>query len=315
VSDAILAPTRSTPVAYAHGDYADSLSEFGKPRQLLRSGGWILERDIPNSSLKDAMGCYPLFSCSDWAGLRDDLEGYRGDNIIALSLVADPFGAYTASYLKECFNAKVIQFKEHFVTDLTRSMNSYVSAHHRRYARKGLRELQIEQSIGPDDWIDDWVRLYGHLISRHRIRGISAFSPAAFARQLCVPGVQAFRALHQSEVIGMVLWYVREDVAYYHLGAYDPTGYRMRASFPLFWLAMERFAEAGLRWVNLGAGAGLNADHVDGLTSFKRGWATDTRPVYFCGHVFDHARYDDLVQSRGISETTYFPAYRQGEFS
>jgi hypothetical protein len=315
VSDTVLVKTSLVKAAYADKDYAASLSEFGKPRQLTRSGGWILERSIPGSSSKDAMGCYPLFSCEDWTGLREDLEGIGGDDVIALSLVADPFGDYTAPYLKECFNAKVIPFKEHFVIDLTSSMNDYVSSHHRRYARKGLRELQIERSSTPAGWAGDWGRLYGHLIARHGIRGISAFSPSAFARQLCVPGVHAFRASYQSSVVGMVLWYVRDEVAYYHLGAYDPVGYQMRASFPLFWTAIEYFAGDGLQWLNLGAGAGLSDGDQDGLSHFKRGWATGTRTAYFCGHIFDHGRYGELVHSKNPGPTEYFPAYRKGEFS
>lgn len=315
MSHTALAADSVSKAAYAHREYAASLAEFGKPRRLALSGGWILERSIPNSSLKDAMGCYPLFSCENWTGLRKDLEGGGMDGVIALSLVADPFGDYTASYLKECFNAKVIPFKEHFVIDLTCSMNDYISDHHRRYARKGLRELQIERSATPADWAGDWGGLYGHLIARHRITGISAFSSSAFAGQLRVPGIQAFRASYQSTVIGMVLWYVCEDVAYYHLGAYNSMGYQMRASFPLFWSAIEHFAESGLRWVNLGAGAGIRAEDKDGLSSFKRGWATGTRTVYFCGHIFDHARYSDIVNSTKIGATDYFPAYRAGEFS
>ncbi len=261
------------------------------------------------------MGCYPLFSCEDWTGLKEDLQGIGRDDVIALSLVTDPFGEYTASYLKECFNAKVMPFKEHFVIDLTCSMNDYVSSHHRRYARKGLRELQIERSSTPAEWASDWGRLYGHLIARHGIRGISAFSPSAFAGQLCVPGVHAFRASYHSSVVAMVLWYVRDEVAYYHLGAYDPVGYQMRASFPLFWTAIEYFAGAELRWVNLGAGAGLSGGDQDGLSHFKRGWATGMRTAYFCGHIFDYGRYSEIVQSKNLGQTEYFPAYRKGEFS
>ena len=41
---------------YLHPGYARSLAEFGTPRELERSGGWLLERAIPGSSYFDAMG-------------------------------------------------------------------------------------------------------------------------------------------------------------------------------------------------------------------------------------------------------------------
>ena len=46
------------------------------------------------------MGCYPLFACQDWSQLSADLENIE-DDLIALSLVTDPFGEYTPAYLQQ----------------------------------------------------------------------------------------------------------------------------------------------------------------------------------------------------------------------
>ena len=62
---------------YLHPLYAESLAEFGAPRRLARCGGHLLARKIPGGDGHDAMGCYPLFCCPDWSGLRDDLEEAR----------------------------------------------------------------------------------------------------------------------------------------------------------------------------------------------------------------------------------------------
>ena len=78
---------------YLHPGYAESLAEFGTPRELLRCGGWVLERQIPDFSYSDGMGCYPLFCCSDWSQLHKDLQDI--DDLVALALVTDPFGSYT----------------------------------------------------------------------------------------------------------------------------------------------------------------------------------------------------------------------------
>ena len=76
---------------YLHPEYAGSLSEFGKPQLLPRSGGQLLVRQIPNTDCVDAMGCYPLFCCRDWDQLPEDIEGLR-EQLVSVALVTDPFG-------------------------------------------------------------------------------------------------------------------------------------------------------------------------------------------------------------------------------
>jgi len=298
---------------YLHPDYARSLAEFGTPRELCRCGGWILERSIPGFPHCDAMGCYPLFACQDWSQLEADLEEIA-DSLVSLALVTDPFGDYDPALLQRCFPDVSRPFKEHFAVDLRRPLDTFVSRHHRRYARKALQVAQVEECQQPIRLLDEWTGLYATLIKRHDIQGILAFSKQAFSRQLRVPGLVAFRAVHQGETVGMLLWYVQGEVAYYHLGAYSPAGYELRASFALFWRAIEHFAATGLQWLNLGAGAGTTSDGRDGLSRFKRGWATGTRTAYFCGRIFHRGRYDAIVQVRQVPVTDYFPAYRQGEF-
>ena len=104
------------------------------------------------------------------------------------------------------------------------------------------------------------------------------------------------------------------DVAYYHLGAYAEEGYRGRASFALFSTAIEAFAAMKVRWLDLGGGVGTGATAADdGLTRFKRGWATSSRTVYLCGRVLAPEVYRRLTEP--LAPTGYFPAYRQGEFT
>jgi hypothetical protein len=305
---------------YAHAAYAESLAEWGSPRELRRCGGWVLERAAPGSEqARDAMGCYPLFACRDWSRLADDVEELAaGGELVSLALVADPFGAHDPAQLRRTFPDVMVPFKEHFVAGLDRDPEEFVAAHHRRNARRALESLRVEVCAGGGaELAAEWTRLYGHLVERHDIRGLTAFSGASFAGQMKVPGLTALRAARDGETVGMTLWY--EDgrgVAYYHLGAYSPEGYERRASFALFWRALEHFRAAGLRWLCLGAGAGLSGGEEDGLSRFKRGWSTGQRTAYFCGRVFDRRRYEGLARARGVdpAAAAYFPAYRAGEF-
>ena len=306
----IVAPP--TIAGYAHERYAGSLSEFGRPQGLAGCGGWVLVRSVPGSEFYDAMGCYPLFACHDWRRLADDLGELTG-RLASLVLVADPFGNFTPRLLEACFPDRVVAFKQHFVVDLSRSAATFVSAHHRRNVHKALQRVDVERCLAPRAHLDEWLGLYAELIERHQIQGIARFSPAAFAAQLAVPGLVAFRAISQSETVGMLLWYVQGEVAYYHLGAFSPAGYATGAAFALFQGALDYFAAQGLSWLDLGAGAGLS-DDADGLTRFKQGWATGTRPAYLCGRILNPGQYIQAVACRTTATADYFPVYRAGEF-
>ena len=296
---------------YAHAAYAASLAEFGSPRLLPACGGWILERPILGTPYRDAMGCYPLFSCGDWPALARDL-GTIGD-LISLVLVTDPFGDYSEELLFDAFSDLVKPFKEHFVVDLRAVPEEFVQSHHQRNARKALAAVSIERVEPVELCASEWTSLYANLINRHRIKGIAHFSKSSFAKQLRTPGALMLRATHEGRTIGMTWWFVSGGVGYYHLGAYSDEGYELRASFALFWRAIEVFKAEGVRWLDLGAGAGAVNDPEDGLSRFKRGWSTGTRTAYLCGRIFDRAAYDQLAAARGRG-TDFFPAYRQGEF-
>jgi hypothetical protein len=298
---------------YLHPSYAESLAEFGTPRELSRCGGWIVQRQIPGFSDYDALGCYPLFACQDWSQLSADLEEI-GEDLVSLALVTDPFGSYTPAYLQQCFKDVAVPFKEHFVTDLGYSINDIVSSHHRYYARKVLKKISVEPCLEPIKFLDEWQALYDILIAKHNVRGIRAFSRTAFVKQLSIPGLIMLRAVSEDTTIGAQLWLLDGEVGYSHLTAVSEMGYKLRASYGLYWYAIEYLADR-VRWLDLGAGAGMASDANDGLSQFKRGWSTGTRTAYFCGRIFNREKYTEIVRAKGVAATDYFPAYRKGEFA
>ena len=298
------------PTGYLHPRYAESFAQFGTPRELPRSGGWILQRRIPGLPYDDAMGCYPLFACRDWEHLGADLE-VLGTEFVSLALVTDPFGDYRPADLVTCFDL-VIPFKEHFVVDLQHPLDLIIDRRLRKQVRRARRDIDVEQCQDPAGFLDEWLRLYAVLVERHNLTGIKAFSPAVFAKQLSTPGVVLFRAVADGVTVGADWYYEQEEVAYGHLAAFSPAGYRLGAAAVLQAHAVEHFA-GRLRWIDLGAGAGSAAKNDDGLSRFKRRWSTGARTAYFCGRVFDERHYAHVVAMKGSSVTTYFPAYRQGE--
>ena len=266
------------------------------------------------STDRDAMGCYPVFSCRNWRGLAADFDAI-GDEWVSLVVVTDPFAEMTEAELWLPFRDLVREYKAHFVVDLARPPGEFVSAHHLRNALTARRAVAVRTGPPTSELLETWVALYGNLIARHQIRGFAAFSGSSFECQFRVPGLIVQWAEMDGAVVGMVLWYVSDDRAYYHLGAYSEAGYAVKCSFALFLDAIERFPATGVRWLALGAGAGAVNDGSDGLTRFKRGWATTTRMTYLCGRVFDTCRYRAACVAKGVPpDAGYFPAYRAGEF-
>ena len=266
------------------------------------------------------MGSYPLFTCVDWKSLKLDLDELAlTQRVVSVALVPDPFAPVGRGELEECFDF-VRPFKEHLVVDLQEDPETFIPRHHRYYARRSLRDAVVEVCTSPADYLDEWVSLYDVLAQRHGIRGIRAFSRASFAQQLQTPGVLLFRMTASGTPLGMQMWFVQDNVAYSHLTAFSAAGYASRASYGLYHAVIEHFhkslaVEEQIRWLDLGAGAGVAKEIDDGLTVFKRGWSNATREAYFCGRIFDDGRYDQLVQAKNLSANGYFPAYRQGEFS
>lgn len=312
VPHSVIAGEQQMRAGYRSVEYASALHHLGTPRAIDACGAWLLERSVPDNDARDAIGCYPLFCCADWSRLADDLAALASSGIVSVVLVADPFGNWTTEMLRDCFPDLCRPFKRHYVCDLTSSPEQFVHVHHRRNVRKALQCVEVERCESAVEHLGDWVRLYGILGERHGIEGLADFSRESFRGQLAAPGMVAFRAVANGTTVGMLLWFVQNGVAYYHLGAYDNEGYRCRASFALFWKSIEQFRAAGVRWLDLGGTAGVH-DADDGLARFKRGWSSGSRTAYLCGRVLDRERYDALVHAAGGGRADgngFFPAYR-----
>jgi hypothetical protein len=299
---------------YESRKYAESFVSSGELVYLEQSRGFLLKRPTnQNPALFDAAGCYPFFCCSDWNNLQKDFA-FLDEDLICISLVTGPFGKFQAANLKKIFADRFFVFKNHYVINYSKNWKASISRHHLRNIKKAAAGAEIEFSIDPSRWLDDWCRLYQHLVDRHGINGLTSFSDPYFQNLLTVPGVEAFRAVRAGKTIGMVLCMVHADIAYYHLGAYSKEGYERRASFVLFDTMLKHYEEKGFRYFGLGAGAGIKTDQTDGLSRFKAGWANDQRLVYFCGKILNHDTYFRLSKLSSNTNSDFFPAYRTGEF-
>lgn len=292
--------------AYADPGYALSLYEFGVPHALPRCGGWVLERQIGGTRERDLMGPYPLFACTDWPHLVDDVEDL-GDSMVSLVLVVDPLADVEASQLERAFPDRLKTLRMHFIRDLDGPVS--IPAHHRRDMRRAARAVEVEICAKPIEHLDDWMGLYEGLVARHGVVGISAFSRASFCRQLALDGMIALRAVRHQRTVAMSLWLEDAPNAHYHLAASSPEGYDVGASYALVAVALEHLRERGVRRVNLGGVPGT-ASRNHGLAYFKRGWASGERPARLCGRILNPTVYAQLADHDRGAPAEWFPEYR-----
>jgi Acetyltransferase (GNAT) domain len=290
---------------YAGFRYAESLAEFGELRALPLSAGWLLERPVPGGGARDLMGPYPLFACGNWAGLPADFKALQ-NRAVSVVLVADPLGGADERDLERAFPDLMRPYKRHHVLDLDRPVR--LPEHHRRHIRRAAAAVDVVVCADPGLQLDEWMQLYSGLAERHELTGIRAFSRAAFARQLALPGLVAVRAEREGTTVGMALWLADAPTAHYHLAAYSTEGYEVSASYAIFERSLRHLRAQGVRWVDLGGSPDSGA--ADGLERFKRGWASGERTAYLCGRVLDRAAYERLATGRGGN---WFPAYRAAE--
>jgi hypothetical protein len=300
-------------LGYRHPEYALSLAEYGRPHALDNAGGWVLERQIPNTRHRDSMGLYPLFHCRDWQALPQDIQHLRDAGTVSLVLVTDPMLGEDERKLFRQFDVAE-PFKTHYLSSLHQPPAQTVSRHHRYHARKAAKELEVDVPEAPLAYLDEWCAIYEALVRRHGVKDLRAFSRDGFRRLLSMPGVILFRAIRHGRCVGAQIILIQGDVAFAHLAAFNDEGYRHGASYLLDWAAMEHLRGRVGR-LNWGGGSGLECADESGLARYKQGWATERRTSYLLGVVLDRGAYERLAMDTGNATSTYFPRYRAGEFA
>ena len=298
----------TTISGYYHKDYAQAFAHLGAVVPLSSANGWLLQKNIANTVFCDLTSCYPFLCCQHWDKLALDLS-HLNDQNVSLTLMTDPLATLQAKKMAEFFDVFKL-YKQHYIVDLKINYLLSFSSHHQREIKRTTVKLHVELIEKPITLLAEWLTLYQQLITRHSIKGITAFSEHAFRQQFSVPGLVMFAAYAEQGLAGIALWYQSQHNAYYHLTAYNTLGYQYGASYALMAASLDYFCQQDLHWASLGAGAGVYAKQRDGLADFKAGFATTTKPVYLAGKILNPTRYQLLSEQTQTSHSSYFPAYR-----
>jgi len=285
-----------------------SLDSIGEAHFLKHAQGWLFKRTFRQFGF-DLTGSYPFFKALKPENLKADLQALQTlESFIALVLVSDPLDPNSEKQLGPLFPDCFRLFKHHYGIDLTQKLE--FSAHHRYYARRAERTQSFEVLVEPLQILNEWFDLYQNLILKHQIKGVRAFSKTAFQNLLQTPGLIAFLARIDQDILGIHLWMLdpAQKKAYSHLAASSKLGYENYCAYLLYQKGIAWFAEQGYHHLDLGGG--LYNQSENGLAFFKQGWSNVRWPVWLCGKIFDREKYRFLTENK---QGNYFPAYREGE--
>ncbi len=303
-----------TGEGYRGAEYAAACDHIGEALPLARAGGWLIKRPLAGTPYFDLAAPYPLFDVRDWSLLENDFSGLDKEKFVTVTVVADPLADVSYHDLFTLFPERHVKLKSHFIADLSRNIEDFVSPGHRYKARRALKKATVDHVTDKEACLSQWINLYAQLIERHHIGGAALFSPSSFARQFAMEEMHLFAAREGEETVAMHLWLEQGNRVYYHLGASSQRGYELRATYAIMWDALHFFKRKGIAVAGLGGVAGNSDDPGNGLAQFKRGFSTGNLPSMLCGKVMNPGVYDRLSKERGKEDSPFFPKYRHDEF-
>jgi len=294
---------------YASAAYAEVFRDMAQPLWVPAWGTHVLTRDLPGGGAIDAIGIYPLTVLGPGADLAAGLDWMKEQGLVSVCIVPDPATAPHLSEMQKAFGL-CAPFKAHLVVDYTRKVRP--SKHHRYEVKRAKRAVSVEV-VSLADHLGTWCDLYENLVERHAIKGMGAFSRAAFERLLKVEGLTTVAAAIDGVIVSMHLWVAdpASRSCYSLLAASSAEGYRHSASYAIYDASIGLFSDMNM--LNLGGGAGIGS-HDGGLIGFKKGFANGQVQAYLCGAILDMDRYA-AASGGSVDHALPFPAYRFGERS
>lgn len=196
---------------------------------------------------------------------------------------------------------------ENFVVDLTVSYADLFSSQHRRHRRavraftRRNHETHWISDISPDN-VSAFTELYAHTMTRVAASTDYRFGEQTLAALMSLDEMCLVRSTSESGVSGAALFLRSDGDLFYYLGASAddrPAG----TNNAIFDTAIRHAQSRGLRTLHLGGGS-------ESLRDFKSQIATGTVPYSVVQRIIDEPRYAALCETLGVSDSTYFPAFR-----
>jgi len=196
---------------------------------------------------------------------------------------------------------------ENFIVDLTVPHDDLFSFQHRSHSgavrafHRRNHQTQWISDISPGD-VSTFTELYARTMTRVSASTDYRFNELTLAALMSLDEMCLVRATSEIGICGGALFLRSGDDLFYYLGASAddrPAG----TNNAILDTAIRHAQSRGLRMLHLGSGS-------DSLRDFKSKIATGTVPYSVVQRIIDESRYAALCETLGVSDSTYFPAFR-----
>jgi hypothetical protein len=286
------------------------LEDFGLPILLGDGIGAALSRPIPGTSLRDILYPYPMYALLDEPQLLCALRALPAGGIVTATFVTDPLHGI-APNPSEWDLAR--PWKSHLVVDNSIPGACTFSSKVRYYSNRASSKFGLRVEFVAEDrarLLDQWLDLWGRLVSRHGLVGLKALSPGFFKKLFELKEVLLAVLSDQDGIHSIHIWILDGDRCYSHLHASDDQAYAASGNYLLYSSALSWMRDHGFRVCLLGSSSGTGMD--DGLFQFKKQFANSSAGNFLLGCITDREAYGEMTGSTSYAGG-YFPAYREGE--
>jgi hypothetical protein len=257
----------------------------------------LLERSIEGTEHYDVCNIYPFcvgFSSTEWDA-RD---------AVSVTIVTDPLDKYTYEPDFTIFDSEEV-YKNHSVVDLKQYSFGGLPTNLKRNLRKSDFEVSIV--LEPVSYTETLYDLYQNLVERHNISAgaVTNYTKAQIKCFLDTPGAVLVKAVKDSTILGLSLYYVIGDDCYYVLSTQGKIGLDLKSNFLTMHKSILFFKSIGLNRLEIGSSA--DGSGGEGLIRFKSSFATYQTNNYILRLVQNREVYDKLSEGKSGD---FFPVYR-----
>ncbi|MCR9908099.1 GNAT family N-acetyltransferase [Vibrio campbellii] len=274
----------------------------------------MLERLIPNSTLKDATSVYgypgPLTNITNKDEFRrvvvkfesylKDVEGYVSyfSRINSLSLEE---GLLANNFL---ISGKTVNVNIKLTEN--EQLNQYRS-NHKRDIKKLIKKGFECEFVDYLDNIDKFMEIYNSTMNALNASDYYFFGADYYENIFnnSLSDIKMVVCKIEDEVACTGIFFFTNKIVQYHLGGTNSKYYSVAPTKLMFDFVRNYSFKEGYDYFHLGGGLGGEEDN---LFSFKFGFSRDVRNFYLAKRILNHEVYDKLSENKVASG--YFPLYR-----
>ena len=237
---------------------------------------------------------------------------FQENNIISVFSRLNPYINYQQDILKN-FGSIVNQGKVvniDLTLDTTIQRQNYQSRL-KTHINKSRRHCIIKKADTPKD-LRDFIDIYYENMNRVQAEDHYYFNQEYFDKILTSKNFKAELLLaldkESGVTIGGSLFVTTKNIVQYHLGATKNEFLHVMPAKLLLDEMRITASNRGQQFFNLGGG--LGGEHNNSLFNFKSSFSKDFKDFELWKLIMNQKVYDELVEARKITSTSFFPKYR-----